>query len=112
MIELSNGVLTKDLVVGKGTQEAKKGYRLKVRYSCTIESTHKVIMSECEIEFSLGGDGILSGWNIGLLGVKTGTKRIVYCPSNTAYGIVGCPPMIPPNSGLIFTFDIVSVKKK
>lgn len=109
-IQLSNGVSVQDIVGGNGLA-AKKNSHIKVRYSCTVESSNKVIISGEESEFTLGGDGVIQGWNIGLVGAKKGSQRMVYCPAKTAFGMVGCPPMIPPNSALVYTFDVLLVKK-
>lgn len=110
MIELSNGVSIKDLVKGKGKIVAKQNACIQVRYSCTVESSNSMIIEDCENEFTLGGEDVIQGWNIGLSGAKKGLKRVVYCPAKTAYGAVGCPPIIPPNSALIYTFEVLSVK--
>lgn len=99
MTLLSNGVSIKDVNQGKGAG-AKQSSCIQVHYSCKLESSKKMILKDCETEFTLGGEGVIQGWNIG---AKKGSRRVVYCPAKTAYGMVGCPPLIPRNSDLVYT---------
>lgn len=108
--ELSNGVKVTELVEGKGLA-AQQHSQVKVRFSCQVDGSEAAITTNCDFEFTLGSESVIQGWNIGLIGAKKGSQRIVYCPPNMAYGMVGFPPMIPPNSALKYTFEILSVKK-
>ena len=50
------------------------------------------------------------GWDEGLTLFKKGGKGKLFIPSVMAYGPQGSPPVIPGNSNLIFTVEIVNVK--
>ena len=58
--------------------------------------------------FKLGRGGLIPGFEEGLLGMKTGGKRICYIPSKLGYGAKGGGP-IPPDSPLVFYLELRSI---
>lgn len=100
-----------ELIEGKGAT-AKKNSQIKVRFSYRIDGSKDEMATDSEFEFTLGSKNVIQGWNIGLLGAKKGSQRIVYCPPEVAYGELGFPPLIPPNSTLIYTFEVLSIGAK
>lgn len=60
-------------------------------------------------ELSVGG--IIPGWSEALLMMKEGAKWRLYVPSELAYGAQGAPPVIEPNSTLIFDVELKSIRK-
>lgn len=52
---------------------------------------------------------VIPGWTEGLQLMKENGKAIFYIPSDIGYGPQGAPPVIPPNSDLIFTVELLSV---
>ncbi|MDE7402713.1 MAG: FKBP-type peptidyl-prolyl cis-trans isomerase [Muribaculaceae bacterium] len=52
---------------------------------------------------------VIPGWTEGLQLMKEGGKTVFYIPSDMAYGKAGAPPMIGPDSDLIFTVELIKV---
>jgi FKBP-type peptidyl-prolyl cis-trans isomerase len=64
------------------------------------------------ITFTVGGGQLIRGWELGMIGVKAGGLRKLVIPSSEGYGSKGMPPMIPPNSTLIFEIEVLKVLPK
>lgn len=61
------------------------------------------------LSFTLGGGGIIQGWNIGIPQVDKGGKGTLYIPSVYGYGNRGSGGnVIPPNTVLIFEVEVVN----
>ena len=56
-------------------------------------------------------NGTLACWLDVLRQMKPGSKVVLSCPHERAYGEIGQPPLIPAGSALEFDLELVSVKK-
>jgi len=100
-----------DLVVGNGA-EAVAGKRVKVHYTGTLTNGSKFDSSLDRgrpFEFQLGAGQVIKGWDEGVAGMKVGGKRKLTIPADMGYGAKGFPPVIPPNSTLIFEVELLGV---
>lgn len=104
------GVLIEDLKVGDG-KKAESGKKVKVYYSGKLKTTGKVFDASLQkpFAFRLGRSEVIKGWDLGVAGMCVGGKRRITCPPEKAYGRVGAPPTIPPNSTLIFDVTLLDV---
>jgi len=59
-------------------------------------------------QFRVGG--VIPGWTYALLKMPAGSKWKLFIPSELAYGERGQPPVIQPNSVLIFDVELLSVQ--
>ncbi|MCA9591092.1 MAG: FKBP-type peptidyl-prolyl cis-trans isomerase [Myxococcales bacterium] len=104
----------KDIVVGKGP-EAAAGDTIKVHYVGTLTDGKEFDQSRKRgepFEFQLGAGRVIKGWDLGVAGMKVGGKRKLTIPPTLGYGARGAPPVIPPNSTLVFEVELLEVKKK
>lgn len=59
-----------------------------------------------------GVSQVIPGWTEVLQLMKEGASYRVVVPSSLAYGEQGAPPMIEPNSVLVFDVDLLSIEKQ
>lgn len=59
--------------------------------------------------FPVGRGRVIAGWDQGFQELREGDKATLFIPSEMGYGERGSPPVIPPNSKLIFYVEVVKV---
>ena len=101
-----------DTAVGKG-REAKNGDTVRVQYTGTLLNGTKFDSSYDHggepFKFTIGKGEVIKGWDDGVPGMKVGGKRRLRIPASLGYGASGSPPTIPPNAGLVFDIELVSI---
>lgn len=60
-------------------------------------------------KFTLGARMVIPGWDLGMEGLKEGTKASLIIPPTLAYGKRGSGPKIPPDATLIFEVELVKI---
>jgi peptidylprolyl isomerase len=103
-----------DLIVGKGPA-AKAGQTLTMQYVGVLFKNGKQFDASWDhggqpFSFTLGQGSVIPGWDQGLVGMHVGGRRQLVIPAALAYGASGRPPVIPPNSALIFDVDLISAQ--
>jgi FKBP-type peptidyl-prolyl cis-trans isomerase len=112
--EVTNPSGLKYTVIHPGTGAvAQAGKTVTVHYTGWLTNGTKFDSSVDrgqKFDFPLGQGRVIKGWDEGVAGMKVGEKRKLTIPANMAYGAQGFPPVIPPNSVLIFDVELFDVK--
>lgn len=100
-----------ELKLGAGA-EAVKGKKVSVHYVGTLTTGAKFDSSRdrgAPFGFTLGAGQVIEGWDKGVAGMKVGGLRRLTIPPELGYGRAGYPPVIPPNSTLVFEVELLGV---
>lgn len=104
---------TTDLEVGDGA-EAQTGDCLQVKYYGTLASDGTKFddnfSANTLFQFELGAGQVISGWDLGLVGMQEGATRRVVIPSELAYGESG-GGAIPANADLVFVVKLINIEE-
>ncbi|HEX5745239.1 MAG TPA: FKBP-type peptidyl-prolyl cis-trans isomerase [Archangium sp.] len=101
-----------DVKVGTGA-EATPGKTVTVHYVGTLTNGSKFDSSRDRNQgftFRLGAGQVIQGWDKGVAGMKVGGVRKLTIPPDMGYGARGFPPVIPPNSTLVFEVELLDVR--
>jgi FKBP-type peptidyl-prolyl cis-trans isomerase len=107
------GELVIDEIKAGAGAEAQSGKTVTVHYVGTLTNGKKFDSSRDRGEgftFRLGAGQVIKGWDQGVAGMKIGQVRKLTIPPHLAYGERGFPPVIPPNSTLVFEVELLGVK--
>ena len=110
MTTTPSGLQYRDDAVGEG-QEAKRGYRVSVHYTGTLQDGKKFDSSRDRgqpFEFALGAGMVIRGWDEGVAGMKIGGRRRLVIPPELGYGARAIGS-IPPNSTLLFDVELLGI---
>ena len=101
--------------VAPGEGGAKEGDTVWVLYAGRLDNGTEFDSSAKHgndpIEFIIGKQMVIRGWEIGITGMLVGEKRTLVIPPPLAYGAEGRPPVIPANSTLTFDVQLVGLKR-
>lgn len=61
-------------------------------------------------EFTLMAGEVIRGWDLAILEMHKGEKRLVVIPFRLAYGVAGRPPTIPQLATLVFEIELVDFR--
>ncbi|MBI4838665.1 MAG: peptidylprolyl isomerase [Nitrospirae bacterium] len=69
--------------------QAKHGDKVKVHYTLKINDGEVVDSSAgtAPLEFTLGGGGMIPGFESGVIGMSAGEKKTINIPADLAYGV-------------------------
>lgn len=106
------GLAIDDIKVGTGA-EARAGSSVTVHYVGTLTDGSKFDSSRDRgqgFKFKLGAGQVIKGWDQGVAGMRVGGVRKLTIPPELGYGARGFPPVIPPNSTLVFEVELLDVR--
>lgn len=107
------GVLKEIKQIGSGTSKPGPQDRVQVHYvgyfpdGTVFDSSRN---RRERFEFTLGRGNVIKAWELGVHSMLRGEVAILYCKPEYAYGEVGHPPKIPPNSTLVFELELFDWK--
>lgn len=109
----ANGLVLRDIELGTGAPIDSGDY-FTAHYTGYL-SNGEIFDSSFDrgmpITFRLGVGQVLQAWEKGIIGMRSGGKRIIIAPPELAYGATGITDIIPPNDTLRFEVELVSVHK-
>ncbi len=108
----TSGLKYEDIKVGTGAQPSN-GQKVSVHYTGWLTNGKKFDSSVDRgqpFQFVIGQGQVIKGWDEGVATMKIGGKRKLTIPPNLGYGAGGMPPVIPPNSTLIFEVELLGVQ--
>lgn len=104
----TGGLYVQDLIVGTGL-EAISGRQLQVQYTGWLTNGKQFDKSTgAGISITLGRGQVITGWDLGLVGMRPGGKRKLVIASALAYGSSGSGA-IGPNQTLVFDVTVTNV---
>jgi len=115
------GLQTKRMTVTpapKGSPTIAKGDTITVHATGIVKETDKKFWSTKDpgqqpFTYNAGVGSVITGWDQGLLGAAVGEVRKLDIPAEEGYGKGGFPAWgIPPNGGLFFEIEVLSIKGK
>ena len=65
--------------------------------------------AEAPFTFTLGVGNVITGWDLGILGMRVGGRRRIVIPHELAYGSAGRSPQIPAYATLLFEVELLAV---
>ena len=96
---------TADIEIGSGIQ-AKKDHTVLVKYTGKLSNGEQ--FDTGSIEFTLGENQVIDGWEQGIKGMKAGGIRYLVIPPRLGYGNRE-KALIPANSTLVFETELLSI---
>ena len=115
------GLKTQKLTVTpapEGSPTIAKGDTITVHATGIVKETDKKFWSTKDpgqqpFTYNAGVGSVITGWDQGLLGAAVGEVRKLDIPAEEGYGKGGFPAWgIPPNGGLFFEIEVLSIKGK
>jgi FKBP-type peptidyl-prolyl cis-trans isomerase FkpA len=100
-----------DVQVGEG-DAAKASQDVKVFYTGWLLNGTQFETNRTSTPTTFNLDGVISGFNDGIQGMKPGGIRRLSIPSALGYGTAGSGSSIPPNSDLVFEVKLLSATDK
>jgi peptidylprolyl isomerase len=99
-----------NLITGTGPA-AKTGDALTVQYVLATYSSRKTVQSSWTSQpfpFTLG-QGVIQGWDEGVVGMKVGGRRELIIPPSLGYGSTAQGTGIAANDTLVFIIDLLKI---
>ncbi len=110
-VKMKSGLKVLQLKEGTG-KKVNPNLPTTVHYTLYTDNGKKVDSSvdrKNPFTFTASEGNLISGWIEGVKMMKEGEKSRLFIPSYLGYGNVGRPPVIQPNTDLIFEIEVLKV---
>jgi FK506-binding protein 1 len=106
------GVSIETLSPGDGKTFPRKGDTVTIHYVGTLRNGTVFDSSRdrgAPFTTEIGIGRVIQGWDEGVPQLSLGQKAVLSISSDYAYGPSGFPPVIPPNSDLLFEVELLGI---
>ncbi|ORE03298.1 peptidyl-prolyl cis-trans isomerase [Rhizopus microsporus var. microsporus] len=107
------GVTIETIQQGDGINFPKPGDTVTMHYVGTLLDSGKKFDSSRDRDqpfvTKIGVGRVIKGWDEGVPQLSLGQKAKLICTPDFAYGARGFPPVIPPNSTLVFEVELLKI---
>ncbi len=62
------------------------------------------------VSFVIGTEGVMQGWNEGVIGMRPGGKRMLLVPPSMAWGDREVEGVVPAHAAMMFRIELISLK--
>lgn len=114
---MPSGLKYKDLKVGSGP-EAQLGDIALIHFVGWLDEKgqrgkeiYNSRMQQEPMSFVIGTDKVMQGWNEGVIGMRVGGTRLLRIPPELGYGTKAVEDVVPANSYLQFTIELLKITK-
>lgn len=111
LVTIRYGVRYGDISVGCGPP-LHSGETVAVEYTGWLQDGLQFATSRSQgnqpVEFQLGQQQVLPGFEAGVVTMRVGGHRRVVIPPAQAYGLEGRPPTVPANTTLVFDVELIA----
>lgn len=100
------------LFLGDGKSFPKRGDRVTMHYIGTLANGQKFDSSRDRgqpFSTTIGVGQVIKGWDEGVPQLSLGEKALLTITPDYGYGPRGHPPVIPPNSTLLFEVELLKI---
>ncbi|OHS97940.1 FKBP-type peptidyl-prolyl cis-trans isomerase [Tritrichomonas foetus] len=108
----SDGKVKKEILTEGTGPTAQRGQTVEVHYVGTLTNGEKFDSSRDRGQpfvFTIG-QGVITGWSVGVATMKVGEKARFTIDYEYAYGERGFPPVIPAKATLIFEIELLKIR--
>ena len=110
------GMRLKDLQVGQGVA-AQQGMVATIHFIGWLDEDgvrgREIYNSRSQgrpVSFVIGTDGVMQGWNEGVVGMQPGGSRMLLLPAAMAYGARQVEEVVPANAPMMFRIELLSLE--
>jgi len=100
------------IVPGDDNTTPKIGDLVTIHYVGTLEDGTKFDSSidrGFPFQTEIGVGNVIRGWDQAVMELSVGQKATITITADCAYGCRGFPPLIPPDSNLIFEVELLKI---